>query len=351
MKWDDQIFGREVRPSYQRLKFLFDTRRDLQERVAKQMANYLALNPRKEPVQLDQPLLRRLLYVSDHQRFQHDEESDRLDEALDPTDVARTGARYREVAVRKFVQGDPGAAMVGWDLLAALPLLDDEVAFVLGLSPQIVVPPDPPPESSSLARKARHRVGEFAKMVVPAEFDDLEQVRKLGLRLTCIPPEAHSTLAQMTRRHQAGLERVFVLPGKDKAATDRADEDGKKTDGTAKEPPEPRACVRLWQLNSAAVHAIRTARIRIGKDITDEHLVGDPSLAAGVYVTMVAGKSWETRAAIHMWLEVYLMARYPGRPVFAIPATALSRNTLRRLRAQPISVSASKIHCLGEVPS
>ena len=304
----EHLVGRELRPSFVRLKFLFDTYGDLRRRMG--------FDPRDESAQLHQAFLRRCLYAYDWMA-QHGTE-------IDLAPLAETGCRYREVAVRKFVQGDPEAVVVGLDLLAALPLEDDEKAFVLGLSPQIVVLPGIP----SSKGHARSVVHDLSQGFEPGGVEDLESIYKLGKLF--IGEDLQSSLGEMTRRLEAGLERVFVLRGNDGGVC---------------------AYVRLWQLRPSAVQAIRAGRIRLGADIRDSDLVDDPSLVAGIYVTMIAGVSFKTSAAATHWLRNHLITSYPGRPVFAKPTTPESFVALRRLRANVIDVPGCQIYDLGEIPN
>ena len=238
--------------------------------------------------------------------------------------MADAGCRYREVAVRRFVRGDPESVVVGLDLLGALPLEDDEKAFVLGLSPQFIVLP----EVLSSTKRAKAVVYGLAEGFEQGGIEDLELVHEFGKLV--IGADLQSSLEKMNRRVKTGLERLFVL---------RRDVGG------------IRAYVRLWQLRPSAVQSIQVGRIRLGADMADSDLVDDPSLAAGIYVTMIAGVSFQTGAAATHWLRGHLMTYYPGRRVFAKPTTPESFVALRRLRSKPVDAPGSQIYDLGEIPN
>ena len=327
-----------MRPRFERLKHLFETDWDLRKRMG---FDKLATSD-----QLDQAFLRRRLYAYDQSRSgprSDDPASSGRAEPGDPgaryrevsddpassgrAEPGDPGARYREVAVRRFVQGDPESSQVGLDLLAALPLRDDEKVFVLGLSPSFLVLPDAP-------SGGRHvdAIRRLAMRFEKAGIEDLEPIAKIGERE--FGERLQSPLEKMVRRFEAGLESVFLLKGEE------GEDGGHKV----------RAFVRLWQLRPSAVRALRTGEIRRGSQIDDAHLVDHPSLAAGVYVTMVYSDSPLTGAAVIAWVTSHVRIRYPGRRVFTRPVTEHSYRVLRRLRAQRLDVPGSEIWDVGEIP-
>ena len=316
------LAGREVRPSFARLRFLFDTDEDLRGRLG-------LSNSRENPI-LSQAILRQFLY-----------DYDRLCSPEDETLVSESAARYREVAVRRFVQDDPDSSAVGLDLLAALPLRDDEKAYVLGLKPQYIEPPRDPWLDRCDGPYAR--AYPLARRFREAAEPDLPQVAQLAQEV--IHSELGALEEAMRNRIESGIERIFVLPG---------------SDVQDKHPPSVRACVRLWFLNTEAVLGIRGGRIRSGADIGDQEFealdfegsnhVDDPSLVAGVYIPLLVGRGMLAGAAAGYWLRSYLMGQFPGRPVFARPTTRGAFRAIGRTGAQKAGGANSEIYELAEIP-
>ena len=324
----ERLAGRPVRPTFERLELLFDTDVDLRKR--------LGISPSGKRPKLEQALLRERLYENAQER-------DLGDNSPESTDASR----YREVAVRRFVLGDPDAVSVGWDLLEALPLRDDEKAYVLGLKPQYIVPPEGQQPGSFKGPTGRIR--QLATRFVEAGMEDVEAIARFADPL--IDANIKAIENAIRRRFERGTEKAFVLHGSCL---------GK--DGTR----EIRACIRMWLLHPGAVLGIRQGHIRSGADIGDQehevvefeepksvdepNLVADPNLVAGVYLPLLAGKSELAGAAAVYWMRDYLMDRFPSRAVFTRPTNKRALRAVERVGGQKVGGRSSEIYELCEFP-
>ncbi|WP_420436039.1 hypothetical protein [Candidatus Poriferisocius sp.] len=312
-----KLAGRKVYPSFGRLKFLFDTDEDLRARLR-------ALPSLDAGPVLDQDLLRRWLYFYD-KGHQPDGES------VEP--------RYREVALRKYMQGDSDFGAVGWDLLSALPLRDEEKVYVSGLLPHFLMPPDG--LRLGICEGPYARVYGLASRFKVAKERDLEAVAEMATEV--VEYDTNILREAMCKRLERGTEKVFVLHRQ-------------AADGQCAEAPKMIACVRLWFLNADAVLGILSGRIKKGDDIGDqgyetvlkdeddkENHVGDDRAVAGVYVPLLIGRNPLASTAAVFWLRSYLMSQYPGRPVFTRPTTDKAIRAVER-RGGEKTIETQKIY-------